>query len=103
MDRHYAALLVPDRPGQSGALGRFKLGRDRTGEFAERQADQVKIETSLDGQAWQTVFQQSGLTKLPGFDPAKTTVIAVKPVRGRFVKVTVRRRALGPERRAGLH
>ncbi len=75
--------------GKGTAIGQFKLGRDRTGQFRDRAVDTLKIETSLDGQAWQTVFEQKGLTTLPGFAPAKTLTIAVAPVDARFLRVTV--------------
>lgn len=75
--------------GEPALIGRFKFGRDRTGTLADRQPDAVKIEASLDGQVWQTVCDHTGLTKLPGFNAEATIVVSVKPVRTKFVKVTV--------------
>ena len=70
-------------------LGRFKFGRDRTGMAQERCVDFMKIEASLDGERWQTVFERGGLTTLPGFSPAKTVEIRVPPVEARHLRVTV--------------
>ena len=70
-------------------LGRFKFGRDRTGVLSDRAADYLKIETSLDGANWQTVFEQDKLTQLPGFSPAKTVEIQIAPVQAAYLKVTV--------------
>ena len=70
-------------------LGRFKFGRDRTGVLSDRPTDYMKIETSLDGANWQTVFEQDKLTQLPGFSPAKTVEIQIAPVQAAYLKVTV--------------
>ena len=70
-------------------LGLFKFGRDRTGVLSDRPADYMKIETSLDGEHWQTVFEQDKLTQLPGFSPAKTVEIQIAPVQAAYLKVTV--------------
>ena len=70
-------------------LGRFKFGRDRTGVCTDRCVDYMKIETSLDGETWQTVFEQDKLSQLPGFSPAKTVEIQTKPVQAQYLKVTV--------------
>ena len=75
--------------GKPARVGRFKLGRDRTGELTDRQPDRVKIETSLDGQTWRPVFEQSKLTTLKDSGPSETTVIEVTPVQARSVRVTV--------------
>lgn len=83
--------------GEPALVGRFKIGRDRTGTLADRQPDAVKIEASLDGRAWQTVCDHTGLTKLPGFSPEATTAVSVKPVRTKFVKVTVNAAPSAPE------
>jgi beta-mannosidase len=75
--------------GKVVTLGRFKLGRDRTGEFSDRAADYVKIETSQDGRTWQVAFEMSGITRLAGFLPDKTIVVNVAPTQARHVRVTV--------------
>jgi len=75
--------------GKPAQLGRFKLGRDRTGELSDRAADYLKIETSVDGRQWDPVFEQAGLSMLKGFGPEKTLVLQVIPVRAQFVKVAV--------------
>jgi beta-mannosidase len=75
--------------GKPSTIGRFKLGRDRTGQFSDRTVDYLKIETSLDGTTWQTAFEQAGITGLPGFAATKTLTVQVTPVRARFVKATV--------------
>ncbi len=75
--------------GKPARVGRFKLGRDRTGGLTDRQPDRVKIETSLDGQTWRPVFEQSKLTTLKDSGPSETTVIEVTPVQARSVRVTV--------------
>ena len=70
-------------------FGRFKFSRDRTGVLADKAADYMKIETSVDGQQWQTVFEQDKLTQLPGFSPAKVVEIQIAPVQAQYLKVTV--------------
>ena len=75
--------------GQAAEIGRFRLGRDRTGGFRDRGVNYLRIELSLPGQPWQTVFEQDGLTRLPGSDPAATLEIRTQPVRAQLVRVTV--------------
>jgi beta-mannosidase len=75
--------------GKAAEIGRFKLGRDRTGQIADRAIDYLRIETSLDGRQWTTAFEQAGLTALKGFGPNNTIVVQVAPRRAQFVKVTV--------------
>lgn len=70
-------------------IGQFKLGRDRTGGFSDRPVDYLKIETSLDGQAWQTAFEQSGLTTLKGSNPTRSMLVFVAPVHAQFIRATV--------------
>ena len=70
-------------------IGRFRFGRDRTGVLSDRAADYIRIETSMDGTTWQTVFEQDKLTQLPGFSPAKTLEIQIQPVKARYLKVWV--------------
>lgn len=62
---------------------------DRTAEFRDRAVDYLKIETTLDRQAWQTTFEQTTLTAWPGYSPTKTMTIDVAPVEARFLRVTV--------------
>ena len=75
--------------GKVTTVGRLKLGRDRTGQYADRLADEVKVETSRDQQAWETAFEQRGITALPGFQPTGDTGILIRPVEARYVRVTV--------------
>ena len=70
-------------------IGSFHLGRDRTGAFADRSLGELKIETSIDGQTWQTVFERKGLSTLPGYRPTTTMEIHVAPVRAKWVRATV--------------
>ena len=75
--------------GKAATIGRFKLGRDRTGEDSTRPMDYLKIETSLDGASWQVAFVQPGITSLAGFAIDKTMAIHVPPVQARYVRGTV--------------
>jgi hypothetical protein len=75
--------------GKVAAIGQFKLGRDRNGELSDRQIGYLKIETSVDGQTWQTVFEQSELGALKGYSPDKSILVSVAPTQARFVKATV--------------
>ena len=74
---------------QPATLGRFKFSRDRTGVMTDRAADYLKVETSMDGIQWQTVFEADKLTQLPGWSPAKPVQIEVAPVEARFLKVAL--------------
>ena len=75
--------------GRVAEIGRFRLGRDRTGEYADRPLGELKIEVSTDGQTWQTVFEHKGLSALKGHRPGPTMEIQVAPVRARWVRATV--------------
>jgi beta-mannosidase len=75
--------------GRMTEISRFRLGRDRTGGFADRPLDELKIETSADGQAWKTVFERQGLSALPGYRPTATMEIQVAPIRAKWVRATV--------------
>jgi hypothetical protein len=70
-------------------LGRFVLGRDRTGRFEDRTVDYLKIETSLDGRQWQVVFEQKGLTTLNGLSRGRSLHVEVAPVKAHWVRATV--------------
>jgi hypothetical protein len=70
-------------------LGRFKFGRDRLGLSADRPANYIKIETSLDGERWETVFEQNNLTQLAGFDPFEDVEIQVHPVAAQHLRVSL--------------
>ncbi len=74
---------------KAATVGRFVLGRDRTGRFEDRAVDYLKIETSLDGQQWQPAFERNGLTALVGFGRGKSLHVEVSPVKARFVRATV--------------
>jgi len=75
--------------GRVAEIGRFRLGRDRTGAFADRTLGELKIETSADGEAWKTVFERQGLSALTVYRPTVTMEIHVAPVRAKWVRVTV--------------
>lgn len=75
--------------GKTVTVGRYKLGRDRTGEYHDRGVDSLKIEVSVDGKQWQTAFEQKGIAERAGFDPAATLEIHTVAAPARFVKVTV--------------
>ncbi len=75
--------------GRPAEIGRFKLGRDRTGGFSDRSVDYLKLEVSLDGRQCQTIFEQQGLTQLPDFDPTATMEIDTRPVRAEWIRATV--------------
>ncbi len=75
--------------GKAAVIGRFVLGRDRTGRFEDRAVDYLKIEASLDGQKWQPVFETNGLATLVGFGRGKSLHVEVSPVNARLVRATV--------------
>ncbi|MCX6921624.1 MAG: hypothetical protein NT154_00160, partial [Verrucomicrobia bacterium] len=75
---------------QMSEIGRFRLGRDRTGTFADRMLNDLKVETSEDGQMWKTAFERQGLAALTIYRPTATMEIQVAPVRAKWVRVTVR-------------
>jgi beta-mannosidase len=75
--------------GKPAEIGRFKLGRDRTGGYSDRSMDYLKLEVSLDGRQWQTIFEQKGLTKLPDFDPSATVEVDTRPARAQWIRATV--------------
>ena len=75
--------------GKAATVGRFKLGRDRTGQFGDRAVQYLKIETSSDGKQWRTVYEKQGVASMPGYEPAKTMEIQAPPAEARFVRVTV--------------
>ncbi len=75
--------------GRVAEVGRFKLGRDRTGEFRDRPFDGLKIEVSTNAADWQTVFAQDGIAKLKDFRAGAVAEIAVPAVPARFLRVTV--------------
>jgi hypothetical protein len=70
-------------------IGRFRIGRDRTSQSTDRPIDYVKIETSADGQSWQTAFEQAGLLTLKDASPLRSLVICTNPAKAQFVRVTV--------------
>ena len=75
--------------GKIARIGRFKLGRDRTGSDSTRPLDYLKIETSRDGRSWQLAFEQTGISGLAGFAIHKTIAVRVLPVQARYVRGTV--------------
>jgi hypothetical protein len=70
-------------------IGCFRLGRDRTGQYTDRAVAHLKVEVSLDGQQWRSVFEQSRLTATRDFDPTATLEIQIEPVEASFVRGTV--------------
>jgi hypothetical protein len=77
------------------AVNRFRLSRDRNGQFKDRWVDYLKIECSQDGSQWQTAFEKSGIRSLPDFSPDGVMTIRIEPRPACFVRVTVE--ALSPE------
>ena len=75
--------------GQVAEIGRFRLGRDRTGGYTDRSLDSLKLEVSVDAALWQPVFDRQGLAALPAYRPAATLEIQVPPVRAKWVRATV--------------
>lgn len=76
--------------GKPALIGRFKLGRDRTGNWSDRLIDYLKIETSLDGKSWQTAYEKRGLASLAAkTGSTQSTILRVKPVRAQQIRVTV--------------
>ena len=74
---------------QMAEIGRIRLGRDRTGAFADRMPNDLKVETSEDGQIWKTAFERQGLAALTAYRPTATLEIQVAPARAKWVRVTV--------------
>lgn len=75
--------------GKPAMVDHFKLARDHTGKHSDRAADYLKIETSLDGTNWQTVFEKGGLAAIASVGLTRTTEIRIAPVETQFLKVTV--------------
>jgi len=75
---------------QDTVIGCFTLGRDRKGELIDRLIDYIKIETSLDKEQWQTVFERQNITAM--FDSKRdgTMKIEIPPVKTQYVKVTTK-------------
>ena len=71
------------------AIGRFRLGRDRTGAYSDRGLGSLKLEVSTDGVRWQTLFERQGLSSLSGYRPTETMEIQVAPVQAKGVRATV--------------
>jgi len=75
------------------AVGSFALGWSRGFAFvcAEKgpTPQAIRIETSVDGSAWTTVFEEKNLLAVPGFNPRTTMEIQVPPVTARYVRVTL--------------
>ena len=75
--------------GQVRTVGRFEIGRDRTGQFNDRPLDFVKIESSLDAQAWTVNFERTGMQLVAGYSPLHTLEIVTQPAEARYVRVTI--------------
>lgn len=75
--------------GISKRIGRFKIGRDREGLISDRPIDYLKVETSPDGQSWETAFESSRLMALENASPSRSLVICIAPVTAQFVRATV--------------
>jgi len=88
---------IPDVPrswfqidlGREQKVGQVVLSRDRTARFEDRPFNYLKIEASLEGQQWQSVFEQDGITALPGFARGKSLQVELVPAKARFVRVTI--------------
>jgi len=122
----FGGVWIPTRPdsyfqidlGKEATVGRFRLGRDRTGNLKDRTLDHLRIETSLDAESWQTVFEQERIagrvcdrqppdretTTFAGnmlvelaehFDyrPVWTLEVLIPPVQARHIRVTVNAKA----------
>ena len=75
--------------GADQTFGRFRLGRDRLGTFADRSLGALTIEVSPDATTWQKVYDTPSAAALPGYRPTATMEVQVQPVKARFVRVTV--------------
>ena len=77
--------------GKPAMVGRFKLGRDRLGDWIDRHVDYLRIETSVDGKVWECGFEKAGVGSLApvGGIGALSMIVNVVPRRAQFVKVMV--------------
>ena len=75
--------------GADQTFGRFRLGRDRLGAFADRSLGAMTIEVSTDATTWQKVYDTLSATALPGYRPTATMEVQIEPVKARFIRVTV--------------
>jgi beta-mannosidase len=74
---------------KTAEIGRFRLGRVPMPDSYQWGLNHLKIETSMDGESWQTVFQRKGVEWMIGFRAWLTLEIHIPPVRARFVRGTV--------------
>jgi hypothetical protein len=75
--------------GKPATVGRFKLGRDRTGHYTDRGLDCLKVEVSTDGRLWQTVFEKRDMGAIAGYSPTQTVELAIPPVQVRYVRGSI--------------
>ena len=89
--------------GKPATIGRFKLGRDRTGRY-QRSGPGLSEESKPRSTArhGKPLFEKTGLKGLPGFNPARTMTIQVAPSAG-AVPQGDGRSTESRRRRAGLH
>jgi hypothetical protein len=74
--------------GQVRTVGRFKIGRDRTGTYNDRPMNYMKIESSTDAKTWTSIFEKSDVNNIAGYSPTRTLEIATQPAEVRYLKVT---------------
>jgi len=67
----------------------FTLGRDRSGQIADRGLNAIQIETAAQAGEWQTVFSQDGISDLENYSATKTMGIFIQPVEAQYIRVTV--------------
>jgi beta-mannosidase len=75
--------------GTPALIGRFQLGRDRTGEFHDRPLQSLRIETSPDAATWTPVFESSSVDRIEAYSPTTSMIVDVPPTQARHVRVTV--------------
>ncbi len=75
--------------GTDQAFGRFRLGRDRLGSFADRTLGALTIEVSPDATTWRKVHDTPSAADMPGYRPTATMEVQIEPVKARYVRATV--------------
>ena len=75
--------------GKPSTVGLFKMSRDRTGIFMDRQIGSLVIEGSLDGQHWQMLCNRSEIKSIPNFRTTDPLRIDIVPVKVQHIRVTV--------------
>jgi len=73
--------------GQERTIGRYRIGRDRTGEEKDRSIGTLKIETSQDGKVWSSAFEYPGFAEMPAYTPRSTVEVLTTPIKAHYVRV----------------